>query len=711
MTIRKYSRIGLRRDNNLTDLSNSTEALNNLLDTLVDDSNKNYVSEDLDALRGISSYGMNESQYKQIIGSAERVTVSGGGNAYVNPAITYENKLDQIRYYSGSPVLFGGDGLTAKYYNANQVFANTNNIFVGDPFKTDNFWQSGEFNFDTKITPEAEDVNGGVEWEGYFVPTESGAHTFDIEFSAGFTFEFQSESDPNVYTEYSRIGFTTTLVGSGITGTNQILLTSPSNATRIGIGLSVSGTNIQSETTVTGYNLNSGIITLSKNLSDTIINGNITFTKQIGENTRIRATTYILNIYEKYKIRFRYFVPQGQDASNTLNYIIFKANADGFPQFALRYNYLYSLNYDFESEGILTNFLNNSLLKGGGTVGGSTANSYVKVETSKKVDIRYQPKTSLSQIVKLSVSGSITSGRNILNINNTSNIEIGNYVIGPGLSPNITRVNSVAANQYVTLNQNALSTQNAQTYTFIDHRGFVKQATGSCNNGTCTLTDGTTTVNLKSGMIMIGDGVTSYTGITTNTTTNTFTISPAQTFGSRSLYFYQSAGLVNDSLADYCPLVQNRCLVVSADTNAGSTVIPITSVPAVVLNNWYIMGPQFASGISTITGVTATSITINTPTVRNLISGTIITASSVNDTGKSICCPPGDTSPPFNPTEDGLETIPSSPSLIIDSGNLSFNSIAGIVSTSNIETSLDTDVSTFAIPIQVPGRTFKILFG
>ena len=59
-----YKKVGLRRDNNLGDLSNSTEALNNLIDRLVDSGN--FISEDLNCIRGIYSAGLDNEQYLQI---------------------------------------------------------------------------------------------------------------------------------------------------------------------------------------------------------------------------------------------------------------------------------------------------------------------------------------------------------------------------------------------------------------------------------------------------------------------------------------------------------------------------------------------------------------------------------------------------------------------------------------------------------------------
>ena len=48
-----YKRIGIRRDRNFSDLSNPTAGLENLLDTLVDDSSFSFLSTDLGAIKNI----------------------------------------------------------------------------------------------------------------------------------------------------------------------------------------------------------------------------------------------------------------------------------------------------------------------------------------------------------------------------------------------------------------------------------------------------------------------------------------------------------------------------------------------------------------------------------------------------------------------------------------------------------------------------------
>ena len=50
-----YKRIGIRRDRHFSDLSNPTEGLENLLDTLVDVSGTQFIAEDLSAIKNIFS--------------------------------------------------------------------------------------------------------------------------------------------------------------------------------------------------------------------------------------------------------------------------------------------------------------------------------------------------------------------------------------------------------------------------------------------------------------------------------------------------------------------------------------------------------------------------------------------------------------------------------------------------------------------------------
>ena len=715
MGIKIYKRIGLRRDKNLSDLSDPTSALNNLLNGLTVGGNYSFITEDLDPIRGAAALGLTPEGYQQFIASAETVTSASGANSDFFPRITYQNRLDRLEVFAGEPRLFGGNGLTAKYYNKTQVFINSANIFSGNPFKIDNFWEAGNFTYSGKITPEAIDVNGGVEWEGYFIPITTGEHTFYVDTTALTTFEFETEgyiSGIGTYTEQSRVGIASTFAATGSINTNTITLSSASNTKYVGIGQSVTASGILAGTVVENYNRDNGVITLTPPTGSTYalssnVSGNVTFSKAIGQSTQIYYRTYVLEKFRKYRVRFRYYIPQNIDGTNVQRNINFDfIRPNGSNDENLRFNNLYALDYDFGdlSKGDFVTFLDNSLTSGGGTSGGtSSSNDYVKIQTSKKVDIRYQPKSSVSDVVKLTVSGTTTNNSSVVTLSNTSGLELGNYVYGTNITDGTT-IKEIIINNSVVLSQNATGSGTVDL-TFVDHRGLVKRAVGGGIAGSFILTSGST-INLKSGMIMIGAGVQAYTGITTTGSVTAFTISPSQTIGAgTTVYFYQSRGLINNALDPFCPIASNRCAVVTVAAGIGSTIIQVNSTTG-ISNGWSVQGFQFAPG-TTVTGTTATTISLSTGIINSLIVGGNFTVTN-GTADKTLCCPPTDTSPPFNPTVEGLETVSASKNLRIESGNIKFDVLR--VGIANTITSYSTgNTSGSRLSIQTPSGTFKIL--
>lgn len=850
-----YKKVGLIRDNNLGDLSNSTEALNNLIDRLVDSGN--FISEDLNCIRGIYSAGLDNEQYLQIAGSAVQFTNSSGLPIAFTPKITYQNRLDQFELFSGDPRIRGGNGLSASYFNQNQVFENTVGIFSGIPFKTDNFWENGNFSYSGKITQESVNVNGGVQWEGYFIPEQTGSHTFYINSSACFTFDFESQgyiSDPtgtiiafrryysvslgglhfytsnpeieflsqngyalenteaffayttqvpnttplyraanssgphlyttnqneydglpsNIwtkegrvgyvyasapgtvtnqpvyraynsttgdfllttslteattssgytnqsssvfyapypsYTEIARIGLTSSISASGTSGSNQITLTTANNTKYVGVGQSVSGVGIYTGTVVASVDRTTGIVGLTppsgNAVTATFTNENKTFFKTIGQDTRISYSTYILNAQQRYRVRARYYIPSSINAIAAQRNINFDYAAPTGGSANLRYTSLYSSDYDFSdaAKGEFQIFIDNSIRSGGGTVGGILSNNYVKVKSLKKVDIKYQPKTTLADITKNTITGTTTINTNVISLSNTTNLEVGNYIVGTGIPEN-TRINQILINTGIIID--TLATASGSTsLTFIDHRGFVKKIEGSASTSTFTLSSGDTT-DLKSGMILIGATTQAYTGITTTSSTSTFTIDPSQSLGASTYYVYQSRGLVNESLNAFCNRTITKCLVVAAPgAPIGSTTIPVVDSTGVA-NGWSVQGFYFASGTTVNGAPPAGSIDINTPTTRALVAGANFTVTG--DSGdRQLCCPPTDTSPPFTATLEGLDTVSAAPSLRIESGNVIFDALKAVVSSSNITTYSASNTSTSRISIQTPIGTYKIL--
>ena len=887
-----YKRTGLRRDKNFADLSDSKQALNNLLDTLVDTADGTFISEDLEPIRTIFTTGISAGEYQGFIASSVKETSPDGSINAVTPVITYQNRLDNFRVTSGVPRLNGGNGLTAKYFNQDQV-EDTDDVFTGittasgGPIPSDTFWESGQFDYTGKIHPQSVSAAGGVQWEGFFVPTQTGVYGFSVSSTLGFTIDFETEgytSGVGTYTEYARIGLTTSTPLNSATTSGTDTVTIPvANVVNVGTGMTVTAASngrIKLGSKVTGVNRSTGEITLENadgNSINTSGTTSVTFGRTLGESSSISYSTYILERARKYRVRYRGFVPAGTTSlKGVLRSINFSFNSPGSSGIQLRYNHLYSLDYDF-SEGVKGNinkFLDESILLGGNKenggerIGGLTQPEYVKVLTDKKVDIKYTPKESLSQIERKTSTVSWSAGTKILSIGDTTNVEVGNYVFAAttGLTGNINtpvRVIQVVINQFVVIDTPTTGTGSSVALTFVDHRGFVKRVTASSNSaGLVTISNGDT-VGLKSKQIAIWDSSEKYTGITTTGSSSQFNITLAQvfdstgpnsnnfalsfdqpssaqplwsnfmktysvwhapgsvetlgqtysttytlnikspgnytleyaaddigsiifdgtnitgnfagfqssatttisnvtagphtlvanisntsltvsqgldpsydtwfnnpggiawrltrilpnplTFTSKTVYFYESRGLIDKGLDVFCPTTGSNgtvCFIVTADAPAGSTTLTVSDDSALIALNATktVIGFPFSDG-TTIFGFPGNKqINLNAPTIKNIVAGSRFTATVANN-DRSLCCPPTDTSPPFNPTEEGLETIlGGADNLKITGGNLIFDNLTATVNTSNITALTGTNTSTRRIELKGgDGVTYNIL--
>ena len=180
----------------------------------------------------------------------------------VEPSITYQNRLDYYETNSGEPRLNGGNGLTAKYFNSDQVNPSNSNIFVGvstlGTIPNDNFWEDGNFEWIGKFNSQsAGTLGGGIEWEGYFVPTQTGILRFWCDSSISFTMEFEKEGyidgDPDIYVNHANVNTGITTVGIGSTSGSAVgnlndnegtLVLDVEDTKRVGVGMTVTGIGI-----------------------------------------------------------------------------------------------------------------------------------------------------------------------------------------------------------------------------------------------------------------------------------------------------------------------------------------------------------------------------------------------------------------------------------------------------------------------------------
>ena len=775
MALKIYKRIGIRRDNNLSDLSNVTEGLNNLLDGLATGLDESFIKEDLNCIKSIFAEGMTSEQYKLIGGSAQTYTDTQGNSETLKPLVTFQNRLDISELFSGEPRLNGGDGLTANYYNEDQIQLNQGlygGVFTGEPFATNQYWEHGNFSWDRKIHPSSANINGGVEWEGWFVPTETGSHRFYIESPASTSLEFQEESwggstsNPGVagtYKEYSFIGISSSLPIQAVSSGNNITLQNASDAKYIGIGQSVGLTvdNINSTEsnplTIDSYDEDTGTIVLVPPSSGDAVTGSIDagtlvdFSKGINDSVRSQnRISYQLEAYQPYRIRMRYFIPQEYNTnSSDRSFNVDLQRPSGSTGDNIRYTQFYNLNYDFseEKKGTFNKFYDNSILFGGGTVGGTSKPNYVEIKSTKKVDVRYNPlditftdsSNNRRPIEFASKSATTTLNSGVVPLGDTTGIEVGNYVYDDTNIANEsnkivsdgTRVKEVIINKAIILDTKSPKAGTA-TLKFIDHRGHVKRLAGLCPSGSDTITmlnSGDVTynrTNLKKGMIVVvSNNLQRNTKITDveSGTAQEIKIGPVSTgvILQGPYYVYESQGLTNTSLKAFCfptsDLDQNKCVSVTTDIPAGSTILTVDSI-ADIDDGDRVLGYYFADGTK-VTSSSGNTIQIDTATTKLIKSGNnfTVTSNQVSSDDKSLCCPPKDTSPPFAANDDGMETTSDYKILEFSQGNVVFDSFRATLDSSNTYTASSTSdyttllgtSTTKRIRLQTASGEFKLL--
>ena len=768
-----YKRFGLRRDQNFGDLPDARSALNNLLDGLVTVGGDTFVSEDLDPIRNINNIGLTNSQYQLIVGTTTKYTPSSGGtNKNFIPHITFQNRFDKFTVFSGVPRIAGGNGPSASYWQKDQILVNredssddtekkfeyyqdTNSsaseVLAGitslGQLPSDNQWERGNFDYTGKIHPQSVLTDGGVTWEGYFVPTKTGPHTFTIWSTGYATFDFNlkgyeedgngDQTDAsitavgagNTYKEWVRVGVTTTIIAVGAANQNEITIP-PDFSKTIGIGMSVSGTGLNDTPTVESYqHVMDGTTPTTVTLkpasgqdyavgaSGVAANTPLTFSRPIGKEIQTSSQTQYLLESEKYRFRCRFFFPKDVNTRTLERRFNIDYNVPGQARQDLRYTQLYSLDYPFsENDKGKFNFFFDASVRFGGTkrigIGGTLTetldnpfadnNPYVKVKTSDKIQARYTPKTTISGITRRSsVQCSGEAGQIVLTTDSTGDIEIGNYVFGLNTddSTNLvaegTRVIDIITNATIVIDRPAQLTA-TQNLRFIDHRGFVKRVKGAAttNGGTTVnFSTGYTTDNtdkwsvgthdksLKKDMLVLttpssGTDVTAFTSISAVVDSDTITLTNGMTNTADTLiYFYESRGLIDKSLISFCPQTggnRTRCKVLDSGSAATDNVLTLVDVSGLT-NGLTVEGFGIPAG-TTMTLSGGNDITLSNALVNDIAKGATVTIHGLSGE-RQLCCPPTDTSPPFNATPRGLMTTNAFHKLSFTQGNVKFDEL------------------------------------
>ena len=310
--------------------------------------------------------------------------------------------------------------------------------------------------------------------------------------------------------------------------------------------------------------------------------------------------------------------------------------------------------------------------------------------------------------------------------------------------PFYARVKDIVTNNYIVMDMNALSAEspnlsigstNAAIVKFVDHRGLVRRVRVNNSSGT-TITSsvssnpfrGTQSANpdmttihkdVQVGMIAIGANIPAFTRVTAINSQTSLTLSASVSVSAnQDVFFYDSKGLRDNSLQNFCDRIDTsptvRCLIsnVSSTLLAGTTVITVDDVKNVGVG-WELQGSYFGENGITVSAVNSgtNQITLNSGIERSLPDNAQFTAvESTKSTGDyTLCCPPTDTSPPFDAAEEGLNTTSTYPDFKLVGGNLIFDSLIIQDTNSNASDASASDTVNRKIDIKTPSGTFKIL--
>ena len=277
----------------------------------------------------------------------------------------------------------------------------------------------------------------------------------------------------------------------------------------------------------------------------------------------------------------------------------------------------------------------------------------------------------------------------------------------------------------------ATSTDTLNTV-FVDHRGHVQRVIGQ-SNGTSQIDftdDYTSNASTMSGRIIVGGNNVDNTKIVMNASSDSIGLSTAMssTTGSGEVfYIYESEGIVNNSLTGFCDS-DTKCVMVrgTSDIPVDTKTIPVINASNVQVND-RVLGYYFyndaTNGTTEVDSKTSDTITIRVKkpdgtidaslgTQRLIKPGNNFTTTSKPDGDRALCCPPKDTSPPFEATSEGMQTTSELPNVQLTAGDIKFDAFGatGITATtpSNINSLLNEE-SDARIRIHTPSGIFKLV--
>lgn len=720
MTSKKYRSYGIRRENNLVDINNKEESLNNILNNLPGVGEDNtFISQDLDAIRGLRFTSIDSTDFIGLAASTPRVTlIDEEGNLVtdangdplieiIRPIYRLEDRLRAYRKITEDPPVFSsGMGPSTYFIPSNLLPAltkgsNLNSINItttqaSNLIQTsDDFWVAGEFVINDKIRTGFPDSYGGILWEGYYIPNiNATVHGFSYETTGLFHVEYDRfgnndwEIVKSIYAKQR-----TVTVAAAVTAANIIQLAP-------GDGRFVSRNDFvfdDIDNVITG--ISSDTISLSKPITRAI-NSTITFDMNLGQDRYFGNYTIneVLDRAETPQIKKRmlWWYPLSASYDPDIKYLRNTSSGER------GYNY-FSWNKTRSTvtanPGSIRDLLEKAVTPAQPNMGGT--GNYVKFKSTFGTNTVYSPKSAFTQIDKGAVTITTLAGNKSIQ-GALTNSELGNYIVP--ITPSalntiipknlkIKNVIGVIDSSYRIVTETLLA-DGTVPVRLIDHVGLIDYFVASSAGDIVTVSD---TTKLKKDMICITPPALAVTipaqvvtdsndfvRITEILTPTTFRTSVNLNLSSNYIYIYSNSGIIDRSLETFCVGVFGQRM---ASTATSGDQLTLTSVAGIATGQVVQFRDSIpTTPITTVTAINGNVITISTPIVSTIIQGETLVFSPAGGptVNKEICVLPLDLSPPFIGVPTGLSSNGKSikgsrTKLNVKTNNITFNS--SVVST------------------------------
>jgi len=713
---KKYRSYGLRRLNNLSDINDPEQALNNLLNDLQPRDGESFISQDLDATRGLKDTEVYPSTFIQLASSTPTYTFAntlGPQEDFVRPFIRLQDRFNTYRAVTGDPGILGsGMGPDAWAVPVSSINPSPNkgdtinSIIPTFDTSKDNlvqkgdFWTLGEFYQSYKFDPSFEDKNGGVVWEGYITPNYyDTSSTYTFETTGLFHFEVD-RFDTGEWEVLRSIYSPTRTVKVGANTTTNVVQLATGDGKYVAVGDKLSTNN-----EIVVDNIAGDVLTLTGDVTF-VSNSDITFTFIEGEDyiTGSFNTEPIYDLGEHFKTRILWWYPNtAPDVDD--KYLRMNSTASRVLLFSTFSNT--SPTSTPNSQELIDTV--NKAVTGYQRSFGDTG-SYKTFLSGGIVKSSYTPKSDFASINVLgsntSITASLTEGRMFMSSGSAllESTSIGNLLIDT--TPTFDTIQKFTQIKRLPTNSGqsrirVISKPLLQTASIpvkvVDHNGLMDYFVTTTSGTSVNVED---TSNIRKGMVCI----TYYTSPSTFTTitdvvnsTSFSTSSPLGLNSNNYVFVYADSGLIDSSKDVFCAGVVGKLLTTPA--TSGSNVLTVSSNTDLAID----MRVQYTGGIEpdsniTITAIGGNQVTLSSTTTGDIDAGATITFAPQSSTGdKQQCVIPLDLSPPFSGVEYGLDTngkrIVGTPSANLDIAVLSLSSNTSAVSSANTTDVFDAQIT------------------